>query len=165
MADSVEHLRARYADSRMREHFASCRSPEHKGADALTSDVTLRQYRSVISGAATFVRQCGIVQVAAFWCSKKEAEDAALADVLAWLSHADNAITRPLCVAADRRRPIDGDVTPRVDAIQALLQRSADELRRLDAESVAIIAWLSRFAEGRYKAVEPNDANPPETVR
>ena len=159
MAEDLDHLRGRYAESVVRLHFGGCSSQADHGCDEATRRVKIKDYRGVVLNAIPFLRQCGLLQVAAYWYSKGDDERAVLRDVLGWLVAPDSARTRTVCEPRTDRGaiPATGDLRHVFDP---LLKRSSAEVALLEAEAEALLMWLKRLVEGRWKGL-PGGAPPP----
>lgn len=143
MAERLDTQRAKYANDAVQERFGDVQNAEQEG-----DGVSLRQYRSVVLGAGGYLRQCGLLQLAAFWLSKRDAERAVLKDLAGWLclSPATNAIA----AGTNERSGLPDEATTNV--IGALVERSPTELAVLEREADEILGWLKRITEGYYQA-------------
>ena len=154
MASRLDHERAVYAAKRVLEaRFPQARSIQHK--DERDGGFTLEAYRSLLLGAGVMLRQCGLLQWAAFYLSKKPEHWAVLEDVFGWLREC--AVTRPLTGAGDSvpalPHPINHDLLP------ALIARSSRALWVFEAEAQEILHWFKRVVEGLYKALDAGARN------
>ena len=150
---SLDHRRAAFATRRLiTERFG-----EPPSEQLLVHGASLAKYRSVVLSAGVYLRECGLLQLVAFWLSKAKndtkgqsaaAETAVLEDLVSWLVECE--VTRGLCTASDERTAVTARPVP--EQLCALVERSALHLSLLERESLAMIGWLKRVAEGLYKS-------------
>jgi len=115
----------------------------------------LKNYRSVVMGAGSYIRQAGLLQLAAFWLSKREVEHQVLEDALLWLRRSQ--VTQGVC---NQRDGLPTGAEPA--SLQWLLGCSAQEIALLEAEAEAYLGWLKRVVEGLWKEwaqQEPHEEN------
>ena len=150
MSSSLDRARAEFAIERALGDASHCGfgdvNSEAKEVTLFNGyRTTLKEYRSVVMSAVPFLRQCGLLQVAGFYASKKGAHHAVLADVAAWLKA--SPLSKGLC--GDLRH---GNPT---QTFQDLTRKSAAELSILEVEAEAILTWLKRLVEAKAKELEP----------
>lgn len=147
MQEHLDHLRARFAENIVHERFKDCRRHDDK---------PLKPYRSIVLNAVPFLRQCGLLQVFAFWYSKGGGEGKedkhVLHDVLSWLASPDSALTSSICDGVSPKRAPVSD-SPEA-AFGPLLARTSIEIAVLEAEAEAYLTWLKRLVEGRYQELK-----------
>jgi CRISPR/Cas system CMR-associated protein Cmr5 small subunit len=114
-----------------------------------------KRYRTVVLSAPAQLRQVGILQLAAFWLTKKDEEKAVLENVLSWLQSCER--TRQLLRSDATGRPaLDLNSKRLHEVMNPLLARNSTEIALLEAESEAYLGWLKRLTEGRYKMLYPS---------
>ncbi len=111
----------------------------------------LKEYRSVVLGAVPYLRQAGLLQLAAFWLGKRDVERQVLEDLLLWLS--TSRVTSNVCT---QRNGLPTHAEPA--SLQWLLGCSAQEIALLEAEAEAYLGWLKRVAEGLWKEWDQQQA-------
>jgi|CXWL01.1.fsa_nt_gi hypothetical protein len=153
MSDRLDHIRARFAEQKIRERFNGL---THQGGTG-SGNVPLKGYRTEVSGAIPTLRQCGLAQLLVFWASKAKneaSEEAAVFDdLLSWLSLAPTTQALAQASGTGQSARFALGLGNRQARIQALLQRSSREIALFEAEAEAIIGWLKRLVEGRYKSL------------
>jgi CRISPR/Cas system CMR-associated protein Cmr5 small subunit len=109
---------------------------------------TLKKYRSAVNNAPAYLRQCGLLQLAAFYGSgenRKPVWD----DLWAWLTRAS---TTTALLNAVRNHLSLGD------QMKALSGLSSQELALLERESEEILGWLKRLTEAKHQEEERKKA-------
>jgi len=109
----------------------------------------LKKYRSAVNNAPAYLRQCGLLQLAAFYGSGKDRRPV-WDDLWGWLTQAST--TRVLLNSASNA----SSLSQQIDALSAL---SSHELAFLEREAEAIIGWLTRLTEAKYKEEERSAGN------
>lgn len=111
-------------------------------------DKTFREYRSAVLGAGAFLRQCGVLQMAAFYLSKDGANSDVFKDMIHWLTQS----------------PTTGWVFGRqhdeVD-MKRLLSLSSGQVACLETEAEEILNCLKRIVEGLNKLPAPGPPQAP----
>lgn len=158
-----------------RRRAAAASAAIHRAFGSATNqaDPALKKYHSAIRNASTYVRQAGLLQAVVFWLSKSKsdggqdegartdapdasakiaAEGRIIDHLLEWLPDAEH--TRPFCPAlasssTSRERPAE-----RVQAVRALIDHDATQIRILEAEAEVYLGWLSRMTEGLFVSLE-----------
>jgi CRISPR type III-B/RAMP module-associated protein Cmr5 len=110
---------------------------------------TAKRYRTVVLSAPMQLRQVGLLQLAAFWLSKKEEERKVLGNILSWLKQSETA--REVLVERPDRPAIRVSANRLHEVMEPLLMRNSSEIALLEAEAEAYLGWLKRLTEGRYK--------------
>lgn len=131
--ERLETLRARFASGKLVERFGSLVE--------LTEE--LKKYRSAALNAPAYLRQCGILQLAAFYASKEDLNPL-LEDIWEWLCQ--SPLTSRLLGSASREV---------ASIVGELANKNNTELALLEQEAEAIILWLKRLAEARYRSLKP----------
>jgi len=113
----------------------------------------LKKYRSAVNNAPAYLRQCGLLQLAAFYGSgenRKPVWD----DLWGWLTRAST--TKALLNA----QQVGGSLIAQMKALSGL---SSQKLTLLERESEEILGWLKRLTEAKYKEQE-RSARPQHSV-
>jgi len=136
----IDHERARYVEGRITERYGAA-GPVQEARKG-----ELEKYRSAALNAVPFLRQTGLLQLAAFWnANKKDApEHLLLGHLLKWLTV--SPVTKELFPS----RP----VASAESALASLLSLTSDGLALAEAEAEALLGWVKRIVEGRYKEAE-----------
>jgi CRISPR type III-B/RAMP module-associated protein Cmr5 len=148
MTQHLDHLRAKFAAERIMgadnyQAFGNVVSETDQVTLGNGATTTLGDYLSVVQGAVPFLRQCGLLQLAAFYASKKNQHHAVLTDLAAWLR--ESPLTSGFCTALND--------TPAAIVAQ-LTNLEPSLLPLLEAEAEAILVWLKRLAEAKAKELE-----------
>jgi CRISPR type III-B/RAMP module-associated protein Cmr5 len=144
--NDIDFLRARYAIDTVSARYRSPHSVDQKNSKGYS----LKEYRSTALSAGSFIRQCGLLQVFAFYHSKGKADVALMNDIVEWLGHNDAALTRSICAESSRcATPIRSGETTAI--LQALVQRDSQEVALLEEEAEAVLLWIKRVVEGIYQ--------------
>jgi CRISPR type III-B/RAMP module-associated protein Cmr5 len=147
--NDIDFLRARYAIDTVKRRYGSAKSINAKDS----KNYPLREYRSIALSAGSFIRQCGLLQVFAFYHSKQGTETALMNDLVRWLASTDSAFTYSICADALQRDPIcSKDDTTKI--LQALVQRDSQEIALLEEEAEAVLLWIKRVVEGIYQTLK-----------
>lgn len=151
----LDHERAKEAGERLHAAFKGARSQKD-----------LKGYRTVALQAPVYLRQVGLIQLVAFWLSKKGAEVEVLKHLLGWLERAPS--TKEICAQKTEqqgrntlvtRRPLK--YSARFDEIAGpLLARTAEDVAILEAEAEAFLGWIKRLVEGRYQNLPKKPMDP-----
>lgn len=138
---SLDHERGRHAAQRVLQHRFTEQAFKD---DREGTKKELKNYRSVIMGAGTYIRQAGLLQLAAFWLGKRDVERHVLEDVLRWLR--ESRATHGICAERDG---LPAGASPA--SLEWLLGCSAQEIALLESEAEAYLGWLKRITEGLWK--------------
>ncbi|MDP9120146.1 MAG: type III-B CRISPR module-associated protein Cmr5 [Acidobacteriota bacterium] len=153
--DNLDHLRARFTEKRVAQHFAPWKTQDEA-----------REYRSVALGTGAQLRQSGILQLVAFWLSKnREAERLVLQDLLSWLKA--SPVTAAICRGRDAqdRQEVGSEPQHPHEVMGPLLARTSLEIAALEAEADAFFLWLKRLTEGFWHALPPRNRGRGEADR
>ncbi len=162
---TLDHLRAKAANEALSRLVINPRSQQ-----------CLKRHRTVLRGAALYVRQVGLLQALAFWLSKKGEECNVANQLMYWLETGPDH-TRSICSArsAQSAQGSQPAVAAR-DAVQGvnyavvapLLQRTSTEIAILEADAAALLDWLSRLTEGLHQSLPkspPGETPTPDETR
>ena len=147
---NLDHERGKHAAQRvLQERFSEAEFENHREE----TKKKLKNYRSVVMGAGTYIRQAGLLQLAAFWLGKRDVEREVLEDVLLWLQ--ESRVTGAIC---SRRNGCPTNASPA--SLEWLLGCSAQEVVLLEAEAERYLGWLKRVTEGLWKECDGGNNGP-----
>ncbi len=139
MSERLDSERAAYAAERVKE----------------IQKEALKKYRSAVGNAPAYLRQCGLLQLAAFYGSGEDRKPV-WGDLWAWLTQAST--TKAFFKNGDQNKDALGD------RMKVLSGFSSNQLSLLERESEEILGWLKRLTEARNQAEEKNKKKPPKKV-
>lgn len=162
MSRSLDHRRANHAHKCLNSRIAQKFQFGGQGDGA--GNQRREAYSAVIKGAAMNLRCLGLLQLTAFWLSKYKlpkpgtgprfAEVQVAQDLYSWF--VECPVTQHFCQAGDspRQHALNFTADDPYSVVEPLLERTTHEIRLLEAEGMAYLAWLARLTEGYVRSLE-----------